>query len=145
MAVLFLFAPPSKVAARVFVATIVFLAIVLLGLLAAQISGQKMVGVIVAVSGMVTPWLFEFSRFVLETFLFIFFTVLFLFCLHNGVRREKWRSADCLLIAGSLTLLAYTYSSGRLMAPILAFGLLIFAANKQALMRIFWVWIIFGI
>src|ERR1043166_1997527 len=145
MALLFLFVPPSNLAARVFTATILFLSLLLLGLLAARISGQQAVGWIVAISGMVTPWLFEFSRFVLELFFFIFVIVLFLFCLFYAVKRERWRLTDSFFIALCLALLAYSYSSGRLMAPLFAFGLLIFAVDRRSLFAVLRTWVIYAI
>jgi hypothetical protein len=145
MALLFMFVSPSIVAARIFVGTIVFLAILLLGLLAARISGRTTVGIIVAVSAMVTPWIFEASRVVIESFGFIFVTVLFLLFLHSASNRAKWRVTDSLLIAGTLALVTYSYAAGRLIAPIFAFGLLIFAVNKQGIWNVFRTWVIYAI
>ena len=99
LALLYLFVLPSVLSARICAATTVFLAILLLGLLAARISGQTWVGVIVAFSGLTTPWLFDFSRLVMELFFFTFSVVLFLFCLYNAYRRGKWTFADAFFIA----------------------------------------------
>ncbi len=145
LAVLYSFISPSVISARIYAATIVFLAILLLGFLAARISGQTSVGVIVALTGMVTPWLFEYSRLVMETFVLIFSYVLFLFFLYNAYKREKWKLADNFLIALSLTLITYCYAAGRFVAPLFAFGLLIFAVNKRALWDVFKTWIIYAI
>src|SRR4051794_4144463 len=68
LAILYSFVPAGILAARVYAATFVFISTLLLGLLATRMSGRKEVGVCVAVSAMLTPWLFEASRLVLETF-----------------------------------------------------------------------------
>ena len=92
----FFFVGPSILSARILAATTVFLAMLLLGLLAARISGRPLIGGIIAATALATPWVFEVSRLVLETFVLIFSIVLFLFCLFNASKREKWRPLDCI-------------------------------------------------
>src|SRR4030081_736179 len=70
LAIPFTLFKPSILVARVFAATWVFAACVLLGLLAKRISGQRRIGVIVGVTAILTPWLFEVSRLVMETYFF---------------------------------------------------------------------------
>ena len=144
IALLYLFWPPSTLSARMFAATTVFLAILLLGLLAARISGRREIGYVIAISGMVNPWLFETSRLVLETFFLIFCVVFFLFSLYNAFKREKWTLTDNFLIAVSLIFLTYSYSAGRMIAPLLAIGLLIFAVNKRGIWDVFKTWAIYA-
>ncbi len=145
LAVLFLFVSPSILSARLLVATAVFLSILLLGLLATRISGRRTVGIIVAISAMVTPWIFENGRPIPGTFLVMIFLVPFLFFLHAAYKRGTWQLIDNFLVAGTLTALTYCYSAGRVIAPILAFGLLIFAVDKQALWNVLRTWIIYAI
>src|ERR1700730_7076297 len=59
LAAVFLVFPPSILLARVFSAFWVFAACLLLGLLAKQISGRLEIGIIVAATALLTPWLFE--------------------------------------------------------------------------------------
>src|SRR5688572_12252623 len=80
MAGMYSIIPPSTLSARIFSATLVFLAGLLLGLLATRMSGRRIVGVIVAVTALATPWLFEISRLVQETSPLVFSLVLFLYC-----------------------------------------------------------------
>src|SRR6266550_9602690 len=61
---------PSILVARVFSATWVFAACLLLGLLAKRISGKEIIGLLVAVIAIFTPWLFDVSRLVMETFFY---------------------------------------------------------------------------
>jgi len=122
---------PSTRLARLVSSASVFCAVVLLGVLAWRISGKRRVGLIVTLLALTTPWLFEVSRLVIETFLFPLFLVLFLLAVHTAHTRTIWRPIDSLKIAASLTLMTYTYSSGRILAPLLALGLLLFATNRR--------------
>ncbi len=144
LALVYLFVEPSVLSARICAATCVFAATLLLGFLAFRISGKTSVGVIVALSAMATPWLFEYSRLVMELFFFIFSIVLFLFCLYTAYRRGRWKLRDCFFIALSLTLITFGYASGRALAPILAGGLLIFAVSWRALFDVVKVWAIYA-
>lgn len=145
LAALYLVVPPSTLSARLLAATMVFLASLLLGLLAVRISGKKLVGVIIALTALTTPWLFETSRLVLETFFFPLAIGLFLLCLYNATRREKWKISDILLLAISLALITYSYTVGRLIGTGLAFGLIIFANNRQALFGVLKTWAAFAV
>ncbi len=140
---MYVFVPPSVVSARVLAATTVFLAMLLLGSLALKITGRRVIGGVVAVTGMTTPWLFEISRLVLETFVIVFSLCLFLFCLYNAHKREKWKLSDSFFLAISLALITYSYTPGRLLAPAFAFGLLLFATNRQRLWEILKTWAIY--
>jgi hypothetical protein len=46
-------------------------------------------------------------------------------------RRERWSVVDIVSIAGALALLTYSYSIGRLLAPLLAVGLIAFATRNR--------------
>ncbi|MBK8466943.1 MAG: NHL repeat-containing protein [Chloracidobacterium sp.] len=145
LAILYAFISPSVISARVFAATLVFIAILLLGLLAARISGRTSIGIIVALSAMATPWLFEFSRLVMETFVLILAIVLFLFSLYNAHKKERWKFTDVLSISLLATLITYSYATGRVIGPLFVFGLLIFAVNLRKLLDVFKVWVIYSI
>jgi hypothetical protein len=124
---------PSTWLARLVSSVSVFSAAVILGVLAWRISGKRSVGLIVGLIASITPWLFEISRLVIETFLCPLFLVLFLLSVHSTQTRTRWRSVDSMKIAASLTLLTYSYSSGRILAPLLALGLLLFATDLRRL------------
>jgi len=145
MAVLWLFFTPNVLLARIYAATWIFVAILLLGWLAKRISGRWSVGIIVALTGMVTPWLFEYSRLVMETFVLIFSFILFLSILFNAYKKEKWTNVDVVAIALSLSLITYSYAAGRLAGPLFALGLLFFATSARAFFNVFKVWVIFGL
>lgn len=145
LALLYLLIAPSVLSARIFAATLVFIAMLVLGLLAKRISGRTSVGVIVALSGMATPWIFEYSRLVMETFVLIPSIVLFLFCLYNAQKRERWKFTDVILISLLLSLMTYSYATGRVIGPLFTFGLLIFVRSWRSLFDLAKVWIIYAL
>ena len=140
LALLFRFLPPSILAARIYSAAWIFLASLLLGYLAMRISRRRTIGIIVGLTALLTPWLFEVSRLVLDIFFYPMALVLFLLALHGARNKEKWTLGDNVKLGITLALLTYTYTIGRLLAPILAVGLLIFATNRQRLFGVLKTW-----
>jgi len=145
LAAMYLFVPPSILSARILAATVVFIAMILLGLLAAKISERRLIGIIVSLTAMATPWFFEISKLVLDNFVFLFAVVLFLLLLYNAHKAVKWRSSHSVSIAVSLALITYSYTSGRLLAPAFAFGMLLFAVNRAVIAGILKTWAIYFI
>src|SRR5689334_25425989 len=78
LAILFRFLPPSTLVARMFAAFWMFAACLLLGVLAKRISGQRKIGIIVAGTALLTPWLFDIGRLVWDAHFSAFTVVLFL-------------------------------------------------------------------
>src|SRR4051812_2153843 len=66
LAAVFRVTGPSIFVARLFSATLGALAAVLLGLLAVRMTKRAAVGVVVGLSALLTPWLYESSRLVFE-------------------------------------------------------------------------------
>lgn len=141
----FLVFRPSIWLARTFAASWVFAACLLLGVLAKQISGRRKIGVIVALLALSTPWLFEVSRLVLDTFFYPMSLVLLLLALHYAQRKERWSWLNVAALAATLMLVTYTYTIGRLLGPMLAFGLVLFATSKDRLIGIAKTWVAFGV
>ena len=140
LSILFFLIKPSILAARVCSAFWVFAACLLLGFLAKQVSGRRRIGIIVGAIALLTPWLFEVSRLVLETFCYPMAVVLFLLAVHYAQRKMEWAWRNVLAIAATLALLTYTYSIGRLLGAVMAFGLILFATNQQRLVSVMKVW-----
>lgn len=134
LAIVFRFTGPSIFVARLVCALLGVTAALLLGLLAWKISRQFYVALFIALSAVLTPWLFESSRLVFEVAAYPLTVVLFLLALQRASTKETWKAMDVLALAATLALLTYTYSIGRLLAPLLAIGLLFFAskANRRA-------------
>lgn len=141
LSILFFFIKPSILAARIFSAAWVFAACLMLGFLARKVSGRKSIGIIVAAIALLTPWLFEVSRLVLDIFFYPMAVVLFLLAVHYAQRKEKWGWPHVLAIAATLALVTYTYTIGRLLGVLLAFGLLIFATNYDRFIGVLKTWV----
>lgn len=145
LAAVYALLPPSILAARLLSATLGFAAALLLGLLAWRISGRRFIGASVALFALLTPWLFEISRLVFEVALYPLTLALFLLALYRAQGHKRWSWIDCSLLALTLGLVTYTYTIGRLFAPLLALGLLIFARNRARVRGVLKTWLLFGL
>jgi hypothetical protein len=145
LAVPFLIFKPSIWLARLFSASWIFAACLMLGLLAKQISGRRRIGAIVALLALATPWLFEVGRLVFETYFYPMAIVMFLFALYRAQRKQSWNLLTVGTLAATLMLLTYTYTIGRLLGPLMAFGLILFATDKDRLLAIAKTWFAYGV
>ena len=145
LAIVFRFLPPSILVARMFAAFWMFAASLLLGVLAKRISGQRTIGVIVAASALLTPWLFEDGRLVFDAHLPAFTIVLFLLAAYRLQSKERWHWQDIAMVAGSLALVTYGYFSGRALALLYALGLLFLATTKRRLVGVVKIWLAYGL
>jgi len=145
LAIVFRFLHPSILVARTFAAFWMFAACLLLGVLATRISGRRNIGIIVAGSALVTPWLFEIGRLVWDAHFSGFTIVVFLLAAYRIQSKEKWNWQDILLVAGSLAVIAYGYLSGRVLAPLFALGLLFFATSKHRFFGILKIWLAYAV
>jgi 4-amino-4-deoxy-L-arabinose transferase-like glycosyltransferase len=144
LAIPFTIFKPSILVARVYSASWVFAACLLLGWLAKRISGKDTVGLMVAVIAIFTPWLFEVSRLVMETFFYPMALVLFLLALHAAQKKDNWPWLNVLWLAVTLMLLTYSYTIGRLLGPLLAGGLILFATSQPRIISIVKTWAVFA-
>ena len=136
---------PSIHFARVYSASWVFLACLLLGLLARRISGKESIGLLVAIIAIFTPWLFDVSRLVMETFFYPAALALFLIALYAAQKKESWTWFNVTTVAATLMVLTYTYTIGRLLGPLLATGLILFANSQTRLISIIKTWVFYGL
>lgn len=88
LAIVFRFLPPSVLVARMFVAFWMFSACLLLGVLARRISGQVKIGLIVAITALLTPWLFEESRLVWDAHFVPMAVVVFLLAAYSAQTKK---------------------------------------------------------
>lgn len=144
LAALFKIIGPSILTARLLCALAGVAAVALLGILAKRITGRRDVSIIVVISALLTPWLFEISRVSMEVALYPFVLVLFLLAVLRAATKPKWTWTNVFGLAATLVLLTYTYSIGRLLAPLLALGLLLFFTRIRWL-RILQVWILYAL
>jgi len=145
MAIVFLFIPPSVSVARMVAAFWMFSACLLLGLLATRIAGQRKIGVIVAGTALLTPWLFEAGRLVFDAHLPALTVVLFLIAAYRFESKEMWNWRDIAMLDGSLALVTYGYFSGRALAPLYALGLLLLATTKRRFAGVIMTWLAYGV
>ena len=145
LAAVFRFFPPSILLARLFSAFWVFTACLLLGLLARRISGRRTIGVIVAATALVTPWFFEGRGLLLEPQFVPMALAPFLLALYHVQRKESWSLREAATLAATLTLVTYCYTSGRLLGPLLALGLLFFATTRQRLVSVIKTGLLYGV
>jgi 4-amino-4-deoxy-L-arabinose transferase-like glycosyltransferase len=123
LAGLFRLTGPSLLVPRLLSAVLILIAAAALGLLALRVSRSQTVALLAGIFALVTPWLFEVGHVAMEVTLYPLATILFLLALQRAAGKNKWTAADVLVIAGTLALLTYSYSIGRLFAPLLALGL----------------------
>ena len=145
LAIVFRFLHPSILVARSFAAFWMFAACLLLGVLATRISGQHKVGVLVAITALLTPWLFEIGRLVWDAHFSAFTVVLFLLAAYRVQSKERWSWQDIAMVAGSLAVITYGYFSGRVLAPAFALGLLFFATAKPRFLGVLKIWLAYAV
>jgi len=145
LAIVFRFLPPSILVARMFAAFWMFAACLLLGVLATRISGQRKIGIIVGATALLTPWLFETSRLAWEPHFSTFTVVLFLLAAYRIQSKETWNWQDIAMVAGSLAAITYGYPSGRVLAPLFALGLVLFATTKHRFLGVLKAWLAYGV
>jgi len=131
LAALFKLTGPSILTARMLGAVAGVATALLLGLLGVRISRRRDVGLLIATSALLTPWLFELSRVAFEVSLYPLAVTLFLLSVQRAAAKAKWTWVDVGSLVSTLFLLTYTYSIGRLLAPLLALGLGIFATRAR--------------
>ncbi len=122
---------PSILAARLLSVASGFLTALCLGLLATRLSRRRDVGLLLALMALLTPWLFEMSRVVLEVALYPFVIAVFLLSAHQASTKVRWSWREATCLAASLALVTYTYSIGRLVGPLFALGLIFFASRGR--------------
>jgi hypothetical protein len=144
LAAIFLFLPPSIVLARLFSALCIFSACIFLGLLATRISGRRAIGVVVGATALLTPWFFDARGLLIEAQFLPFPLTLFLLALFGVHKKENWNAIDVFMLVGSLVLMSYSTIAGRLLAPFLVLGLLIFANTRQRFLSVIKTGIFYG-
>lgn len=126
LAAIFRLTGPSILVGRLLSAALVYLAGLVMGFLAWRISKRRDLALIMLAATLLTPWLFELSRVVLEVAIYPLALAVFLLILQSAAQKNRWSWLDSAGIALMLTLLTYSYSIGRLFAPLLAVGLILF-------------------
>jgi 4-amino-4-deoxy-L-arabinose transferase-like glycosyltransferase len=144
LSAVFWFTGPSTLVARMLSAVMGLATALLFGILAAQLAGRRRVGLIVFLAAALTPWIFEISRLVFEVTFLPFNIALFLLVLQRAAKHPRWSALTATGLGLLLGLMVYTYSVGRVMAPLFALGLAIFFTRLRW-RKVILTWIVFGI
>lgn len=135
---------PSITVARLLSALLGFATALMLGLLAWRITKRRAAALLLTLTTLLTPWIFELSRVVVEVALYPLLIAGLLLIVHSLSQKEKWSWAEPIALAFVLALLTYTYSIGRVLAPLLALGLVSFLRRARwgSLLK---VWLLYGL
>jgi 4-amino-4-deoxy-L-arabinose transferase-like glycosyltransferase len=129
LAAVFAITGPSIVATRVVSASAGVAAIAFLGALAFRMTGRPLVAILTAAMTLLLPWTFEPTRLALEVALMPALLGGFLLALHERPPgSSRW---SIVLLAAILALITYTYTLGRLLGPLLALGLVVYAGRDR--------------
>lgn len=131
LAPLLLLTGPSIVTARLLSAAFGLVTALILGVLATSITKRRTVGLFFGLVTALTPWIFELSRVSFEVAMYPALTAFFLLCVWRTSQKTVWSITEVALLVLSLALLTYSYSIGRLLGPLLAFGLIFFATRRR--------------
>jgi hypothetical protein len=126
------------VQARMLSAVLGVAAAAVLGVLGARVTRSRATGLVVAGAALLTPWLFENSRFVFEVAAYPLVLATYLL----AASRDAWSTRRIVAIGLLLGALTYTYAPGRLLAPLLAAGLLLLHEHRRAVAA---VWAVYAV
>ena len=144
LAVIFKMIGPGILAARSLSALLGLAAALAIGLLAWRVTKRLPVVLLATLAALLTPWLFELSRVVLEVALYPLLIGFLLLLVSALSVKEKWTWPEMFALALVLALLTYAYSIGRLLGPLMAVGLLVFLRPSRV-WSIAATWILYGL
>jgi 4-amino-4-deoxy-L-arabinose transferase-like glycosyltransferase len=122
---------PDQQVARTFSALLVLAAVLLAGVLAWRLTRSGLVAVLVVVLAGLTPWLFELGRVAYEASTQPLLLVLLLLVLERTARLRRYGVAQGAAAGALLGLISYSYTGSRLLGPLLAGALLVFAGRGR--------------
>jgi len=144
LAAIFKITGPSILAARLVGAVAALLAAGLLGVLAYRATRGLTIALFTALAAILTPWLFEPSRLAFEVSLMPALIAGFLVAVHGRKAEQRWSWGEVLVIALLLGGITYTYTLGRLLGPLFAFGLLLYF-RRDRWPNVPRVWLVYGV
>jgi hypothetical protein len=140
LAAVFKVIPPENLIARRLAAGAMFASALVLALLAWSMTRRRWIAATLFVGALVTPNFFEVGRIAFEVSFFPLMLALFFLAVWRASREEHWGWPAVASIVTTLVLITYTYSTGRLLTPLLALGLVIFwTRQRRAALATIWV------
>jgi DNA-binding beta-propeller fold protein YncE len=137
--------PPGVYLSRGLSATAMFFTALVLGFLAFRISKRASIGVILGFIALITPWLLEMGRLAFGASLYPLSISLLLIAIYSAERKERWSVLNSVAIGLALAMTTYTYAIGRMLGPLLAFGLVFLAVDLKRIKGIFVTWVVYAI
>jgi hypothetical protein len=131
LAAVFRVTGPHASVARELAAVSVLAAVVLLGLLAYRRTASGRVAVAVVVLAGITPWLYELGRVAFEVTMLPLFVCALLLLLDGAARAGRHTAPRALAVGVALAAITYSYAAGRLLGPLCAAALLVFAGRGR--------------
>jgi len=122
---------PHAQVARGLSAVLVLAAVLLLGLLARRVTGSWLVATVTVVLAGLTPWLFELGRMAIEATTVPILVVLLLLWLERVARLGRYGVPQGVVAGLLVGLIAYSYTGSRLLGPLLAAALVVFAGRDR--------------
>jgi 4-amino-4-deoxy-L-arabinose transferase-like glycosyltransferase len=135
---------PTALTPRRLSATLGIGAALVLGWLAWKVTKRGSVAVLTTVFAALTPLLFEVSRLALEVAMFPIVVALFLVAARRAYEQPRWNARLIVALVATLVLVTYTYTAGRMLGPVFALLLVLFATRERA-KALAAVWLLFGI
>jgi hypothetical protein len=127
---------PGKSAALATAGVVVLAAVLLLGLLAWRRTRSLLVASATVVLAGLTPWLYDLGRTAYDTAIEPLLIVLVLIALDWAGRSSRGPYARAVPVGVALAGLSYSYAAGRLLSPLWAVALLVFAGRGR------WRWLL---
>ena len=122
---------PDAQVARGLSALLVLAAVLLLGLLARRVTGSWLVATITVVLAGLTPWLFELGRMAIEATTEPVLVVVLLLWLERVSRLGRYGVPQGVVAGVLVGLITYSYTGSRLLGPLLAAALVVFAGRDR--------------
>ena len=122
---------PDQTVARGLSAVLVLAAVLLLGVLAFRLTRSALVAVVVVVLAGLTPWLFELGRMAIEATTQPLLVVLLLLWLEQVARRRRYGVWQGVPVGVLIGLVTYSYTGSRLLGPLFALALIVFAGRGR--------------
>jgi 4-amino-4-deoxy-L-arabinose transferase-like glycosyltransferase len=131
LAAVFRLTGPNAEVARGVAAACVLAAVLLVGLIAYRRTRSVAVAAGIVVLAGITPWLFELGRVAYDAALQPLAVAVLLLALDWAYRSKRGALVRALPVGLALGVLTYSYAAGRLLAPLFALALVVFAGRGR--------------